>query len=88
MFTPTHRNRYASAPGAHPAAIAAKIAHLLGKNNISIASVVQKERREASVVPVVMLTHAAKEKDMQEALKNIDKLPAIKRKTVLIRMEK
>src|SRR3989338_716004 len=68
--------------------VLAKIAHLLGKNNISIASVVQKERREASIVPVIMLTHAAKEKDMQEALKSIDKLPVIKRKTVLIRMEK
>ena len=68
--------------------VLAKIAHLLGKNNISIASVVQKERREASIVPVIMLTHAAKEKDMQEALKSIDKLPAIKRKSVLIRVEK
>lgn len=68
--------------------VLAKIAHLLGKNNISIASVVQKERREASIVPVVMLTHGSKEKDMQEALKSIDKLPAIKRKSVLIRVER
>lgn len=68
--------------------VLAKIAHLLGKNNISIASVVQKERREASIVPVIMLTHAAKEKDMRTALKSIDKLPVIRRKTVLIRMEK
>lgn len=64
-----------------------QIANLLGKHNISISSVVQKERREAQVIPIVMLTHEAREKDMQDALKKIDRLPAIKRKSVLIRLE-
>lgn len=67
--------------------VLAKIAELLGTHNISIASVVQKERREGRIVPIVMLTHEAKEKDMQSALKKIDRLSAIKKKTILIRLE-
>ncbi len=68
--------------------VLANIADLLGKHNISIASVVQKERREAHIVPIVMLTHEAKELDMQAALSMINKLPAIKKKSVVIRLEK
>ncbi len=63
-----------------------KIADELGKYGISIASVVQKERREAHVVPIVMLTHKAKEKHIKTALKKIDKLSVIKRKSVIIRI--
>jgi homoserine dehydrogenase len=68
--------------------VLANIADLLGRHNISIASVVQKERREAHIVPIVMLTHEAKELDMQAALSRINKLPAIKKKSILIRLEK
>ncbi|MFH1782678.1 MAG: homoserine dehydrogenase [Candidatus Omnitrophota bacterium] len=68
--------------------VLARITDILGKNNISIASVVQKERRIAQIVPVVMITHEAKEADVQNALRKIDKLNAIKRKSVLIRLEK
>ena len=68
--------------------VLAKIADLLGRHHISIASVVQKERREAHIVPIVMLTHEAREKDMQAALAKIDKLSAIKKKSILIRLEK
>ena len=68
--------------------VLANIAELLGEHSISIASVVQKERREAHIVPIVMLTHDAKEKNMQSSLKKINKLSTIKKKTVLIRLEK
>lgn len=68
--------------------VLANIADLLGRHNISIASVVQKERSKAHIVPIVMLTHEAKESDMQAALSKIDKLPAIKSKSVIIRLEK
>jgi len=67
--------------------VLAKIAELLGKRNISIASVVQKEKGKGHIVPILMLTHEARELDMQNALKEIDKLAVIKRKTVLIRLE-
>jgi len=68
--------------------VLANIADLLGRHNISIASVVQKERLEAHIVPIVMLTHEAKEMGMQAALAKINKLPAIKKKSVVIRLEK
>ncbi|MCX5687300.1 MAG: homoserine dehydrogenase [Candidatus Omnitrophica bacterium] len=68
--------------------VLANIADLLGRHNISIASVVQKERREAHIVPIVMLTHEARELDMQAALSKINKLSAIKKKSVVIRLEK
>ena len=67
--------------------VLAKIAGILGDYGISISSVVQKERREAHVVPIVMLTHKAREKDMQDALKKINNLGDIKRKSVLLRLE-
>jgi len=68
--------------------VLANIADLLGRHNISIASVVQKERMEAHIVPIVMLTHEAREKDMQVALSKINRLSAIKKKSVIIRLEK
>ncbi|MBU0759063.1 MAG: homoserine dehydrogenase [Candidatus Omnitrophica bacterium] len=68
--------------------VLAQIADLLGRHGISISSVVQKERRADQIIPIVMLTHEAREKDMQDALKKIDKLKTIKRKSVLMRLER
>ncbi|MFC1624129.1 homoserine dehydrogenase [Candidatus Omnitrophota bacterium] len=68
--------------------VLAKIADILGRHNISISSVVQKEKRAAHIVPIVILTHEAKELDMQSALSKIDKLSVVKRKSILIRLEK
>ena len=67
--------------------VLARIASVLAKHKISIASVSQKERKEAKVVPVVMMTHEANERDMARALKEIDALSVVKRKTVRIRIE-
>lgn len=67
--------------------VLAKISNILGEHNISIASVFQKERNKAEAVPIVMMTHEAKEKDISEAIKKIDKLPAVKGNTVRIRVE-
>jgi homoserine dehydrogenase len=67
--------------------VLAKISGILGKNKISIASVIQKGRKEGDVVPIVMMTHKAKELNIQKALKEIDKLGMAKAKSVLIRME-
>ena len=65
----------------------AKIAGILAKFGISIASVTQKERLKSQVVPVVMVTHEVKEKNLRGALKMIDKLTEIKDKSVAIRIE-
>jgi len=67
--------------------VLAKISGILGKYNISIASVTQKEKTNSNVVPIVMMTHEALELNMAKALKQIDALDAIKKKTVKIRME-
>jgi len=67
--------------------VLAKISGILGKHNISIASVTQKEKKSSSIVPIVMITHEALEIDMAKALREIDGLSVIKKKTVKIRME-
>jgi len=67
--------------------VLAKISGILAKFGISIASVTQKERRKAHVVPIVMVIHEAKEKDLRTALTTIDHLDAIKEKSVAIRIE-
>ena len=63
------------------------ISGILGENNISIATVIQKARKEDSAVPIVMTTYKAKEKNVREALKKIDKLDNVLDKTILIRIE-
>lgn len=67
--------------------VLSKISGILGEHNISLATVIQKARKEAGPVPVVMTTYKAKEKDVRQALKKIDKLKIVKDKTVLIRIE-
>ncbi|HID95839.1 MAG TPA: homoserine dehydrogenase [Candidatus Latescibacteria bacterium] len=67
--------------------VLAEIARLLSREQISIASVIQKVRAEGSTVPIIMMTHQALERAMKTAIKNIDKLPAVKAKTQVIRVE-
>ncbi|MFH1406519.1 MAG: homoserine dehydrogenase [Candidatus Omnitrophota bacterium] len=68
--------------------VLAAIAGALGKNGISIASVIQKDRMKEQIVPIVLLSHEANERSLRAALNEIDNLPMIKRKSVAIRMEK
>ena len=64
------------------------IASSLGKNNISIESVIQKGRHlGGGDVPVVIMTHEAKEKDLLSALQEINTSSFVKAKSVLIRIE-
>ncbi len=67
--------------------VLSKVAGILGSNNISIASVIQKGRQEQSAVPIVMMTHEAVEGDMQRSLKAIDHLDVVCRETVCLRVE-
>jgi homoserine dehydrogenase len=70
-----------------PPAVLAQVAGILGKHEISIASVIQKVRQQAKAVPVVMMTHIAQEGSMQKALKEIDDLRVIVFPTRMIRVE-
>ncbi len=67
--------------------VLAKISGILAKLGISIASVTQKQRHKSHVVPIVMIIHNAKEKNLRNALTLIDRLDIIKEKTVAIRIE-
>ncbi len=67
--------------------VLSKISGILGKNEISISSVIQKGRQINGAVPIVMMTHEAREKNVHRALKEIDKLNVILGKTMLIRVE-
>lgn len=68
--------------------ILSKISGILGKYGISIASVTQKVRKHASAVPVIMMTHYAKERMVRLALEKISRLSIVKSNPVAIRMEK
>ena len=67
--------------------VLSKISGILGQHNISLATVIQKARGEAGPVPIVMTTYKAKEKDVRQALKKIDKLSIVRGKTIFIRIE-
>ncbi|MCU0558928.1 MAG: homoserine dehydrogenase [Desulfobacterales bacterium] len=63
------------------------IAGILGRHGISIQSVQQKGRKSDGAVPVVMLSHRAREADVQQALAEISALEVSAEKPVLIRIE-
>lgn len=68
--------------------VLSKISGILGRKNISIHSVVQQGRRiRGGSVSIFMLTHQAKESNLQQALARIDKLSILRQKTTVIRIE-
>jgi homoserine dehydrogenase len=67
--------------------VLSKVSGILGTHHISISSVIQKERREESSVPVVMMTHEAREGNMRQALQEIDQLDVVTAATICIRVE-
>jgi homoserine dehydrogenase len=67
--------------------VLSKISGILGKHKISIKSVHQQGRDLVGAVPIVMITHEAKEAAVQAALSEIDQLGVVKDKTVLFRIE-
>ncbi|WP_457553404.1 homoserine dehydrogenase [Desulfobacula sp.] len=70
----------------HPGVLS-KISGILGENNISIKSVHQKGRKSNGKVPIVMITHIAKEEWVQKALKQILKTDSVVGDPVVIRIE-
>ncbi|MBI2525577.1 MAG: homoserine dehydrogenase [Candidatus Rokubacteria bacterium] len=67
--------------------VLAQVAGILGRHDISLVSVLQKGRAEGEAVPVVMMTHEARERDMRAALAAIDRLPVVASRTTMIRVE-
>ena len=67
--------------------VLSKISGILGTHGISIQSVHQKGRKSTGSVPVVMLTHLAKEANVKKALAEIRALDDVGDEPVLIRIE-
>ena len=68
--------------------VLAGIARILAEERISIASVIQKERDfEGGSVPLVIVTHEAREAAMQRAQQAVATLDAVQGAVKLIRME-
>jgi homoserine dehydrogenase len=67
--------------------VLSKISGILGDRGISIKSVHQKGRKSIGSVPIVILTHLAKERDVRMALSEIETLDIVSDKPVLIRVE-
>ena len=65
-----------------------QVARILSAQQISIASVLQKERDlQGGMVPLVIVTHEARERSMRHAVEAIDGLPLVDGGVRLIRME-
>jgi homoserine dehydrogenase len=67
--------------------VLARIAGVLGKNDISIESMIQSARIAGETVPIVIMTHEALERDIRSALDEIDSFDFMKEKSRLIRIE-
>jgi homoserine dehydrogenase len=67
--------------------VLSSISGILGNNGISIKSVQQKGRKAGEAVPIVMLTHTAKESSMKKAVSEIRRLDVVSGDPLMIRIE-
>jgi homoserine dehydrogenase len=67
--------------------VLSQISGILGRYDISIQSMIQPERHAADAVPIVIMTHDAKEANINQALAEIDQLEIVQQPTRLIRVE-
>jgi len=68
--------------------VLAEVTRILGEAQISIEAVLQKEPAEGeSSVPIIMLTRRVQERNMNQAISQIEKLAAIKGSVTRIRLE-
>ncbi len=65
----------------------AKIAAIFGQSKIGISSVIQPEGHEGASVPLIFMLHCAPNGAVTKALAKIGKLPVVKGKPVMIRVE-
>ncbi len=66
--------------------VLASIAYAFGDKGVSLASVIQKNT-DKKLAELVMVTHQVKEQNLQDALKVIEKLPAVDEISNVIRVE-
>ncbi len=63
--------------------VLAKLAKVLGDNNISINAVMQNEE-DKEIIPAILITHIAKHRDIRKAMKEIEKLGIVREKPVYL----
>ena len=66
--------------------VLATIAGILSRHDISIESVIQKGRKKTGAVPLVLVTHSARESAVSAALDEISRLEAVTAPVVKIRI--
>lgn len=69
------------------AGVLANITQILSINGISIESVIQREREGSELVPLVVMTHDVKERNMNAAIAAIEALPDVAGAVQRIRVE-
>jgi homoserine dehydrogenase len=67
--------------------VLAKIAAIFAAANIGISSVIQPEGHEGESVPLIFMIHDAPNAAMRKALGKISRLPAVKGKPIMFRVE-
>jgi homoserine dehydrogenase len=67
--------------------VLSKIAAIFGASNIGISSVIQPEGHEGESVPLILMLHYAPNGAVAKALARIGKLPTVRSKPVMIRVE-
>jgi homoserine dehydrogenase len=67
--------------------VLSKISGILGEHGISILTVIQKGRQKGGPVHIIMLTHEARERDLRQALTEIDRLEVVLDKSLFLRIE-
>ncbi|MGO2355884.1 MAG: homoserine dehydrogenase [Marinomonas foliarum] len=69
------------------AGVLANITQILSVNDISIESLIQREREGSELVPLVVMTHDVKERNMNAAIAAIEALPDVAGTVQRIRVE-
>lgn len=67
--------------------VLAKISGILGAHRVSISDVIQIERKVGNVVPLIMLTHESQDRAVEDAVKKIDRLPVVRGRSHVLRIE-
>ncbi len=67
--------------------VMAQITSILGRAGIGISSIIQPEGHEGKVVPLIFMIHDARFDAMDRALKHIRRLPCVKAKPLMLRVE-
>ena len=67
--------------------VLARVASILSEQGISIEAIIQKEATEGELVPIILLTHRARELHMNEAIRQLEALVDVAGSVVRIRVE-